>query len=414
MHVHRQDRHLERRNRIRPDNTAIVKVLLNRRRHHASDPDTIATHGQDLVAAIFALNRGFHRLGVLRPQLEDMTHFDTALDKQGTFAVRARIAGNDVTEVSDFRRGDIAVPVDAEIVFAVDVGAGGEIAHHRHSTVNNHRHRQVHRTQGARTGFHQGADLFFGGEGQRAGDLRQFFRFHFVQLVIAAHQQGNQRGSAIFNRFHQQGFHGFFDRQVELLNQLGDGFGVRRVDQGQLLGGVRARRFRRNGFRKLDVCRVVGAVGEDHIVFAALRQHLEFMRGAAADGAGISLYRAEIQPHTAEDFAVSGVHRIVGFLQRFLRSMERVRIFHQEFAGAHHAETRAHFVAEFGLDLIEVQRQLLIGVQLVADQIGDDLFVGWTEDERTIATIGNAQQFRAVLLPATALLPQFRWLNDRH
>ena len=38
-----------------------------------------------------------------------------------------------------------------------------------------------------------GADLFFGGEGQRAGDLRQFFRFHFVQLVIAAHQQGNQR-----------------------------------------------------------------------------------------------------------------------------------------------------------------------------------------------------------------------------
>ena len=129
------------------------------------------------------------------------------------------------------------------------------------------------------------------------------------------------------------------------------------------------------------------------------------MRGAAADRAGISLYRAEVQPHAAEDFTVSGVHRIVGFLQRFLRSMERVRIFHQEFAGAHHAETRTHFVAEFGLDLIEVQRQLLIGVQLVADQVGDDLFVGWAEDERTIATIGNAQQFRAVLLPATALLP---------
>jgi protein gp37 len=29
--------------------------------------------------------------------------------------------------------------------------------------------------------------------------------------------------------------------------------------------------------------------------------------------------------------------------------MERVRIFHQEFAGAHHAETRTHFVAEFVL-----------------------------------------------------------------
>ena len=138
------------------------------------------------------------------------------------------------------------------------------------------------------------------------------------------------------------------------------------------------------------------------------------MRGAAADRTGVSLYRAEIQPHTAEDFAVSGIHRVVGFLQRFLRSMERVGIFHQEFTGAHHPETRAYFVAEFGLDLIEVQRQLFIGVQLVADQIGNDLFVGWAEDERTIAAIGNAQQFRAVLLPAPALLPQFRWLNDRH
>ena len=67
VHVHRQDRHLERRNRIRPDDTAIVKVLLNRRRYHASHPDTIAAHGQDLVTAIFALDRGFHRLGVLRP-----------------------------------------------------------------------------------------------------------------------------------------------------------------------------------------------------------------------------------------------------------------------------------------------------------------------------------------------------------
>lgn len=49
----------ERRNRIRPDDTAIVKVLLNRRRYHASHPDTIAAHGQDLVTPIFAPTAAF-------------------------------------------------------------------------------------------------------------------------------------------------------------------------------------------------------------------------------------------------------------------------------------------------------------------------------------------------------------------
>ena len=94
--------------------------------------------------------------------------------------------------------------------------------------------------------------------------------------------------------------------------------------------------------------------------------------------------------------------------------MERVGIFHQEFARAHHAKAWAHFVTELGLDLEEVQRQLFVRAQLVTDQIGDHFFMRWAEDEWTIATIGNTQQFRTVLLPATALLPQFRGLNDRH
>ena len=94
--------------------------------------------------------------------------------------------------------------------------------------------------------------------------------------------------------------------------------------------------------------------------------------------------------------------------------MERVSIFHQEFAGTHDAETRTHFVAELGLDLIEVQRQLFVRAQLVTDQVGDHFFMRWAEDERTIATVSNTQQFRAVLFPTTTLLPQLRGLNYRH
>ena len=65
VHVHRQNSDLERRDGVRPDNAAIVKVLLNSGGHHAGHPNTVAAHGQDLVAAVFTLYRGIHRLRVL-------------------------------------------------------------------------------------------------------------------------------------------------------------------------------------------------------------------------------------------------------------------------------------------------------------------------------------------------------------
>ena len=101
--------------------------------------------------------------------------------------------------------------------------------------------------------------------------------------MVAAHQQGNQRVAATFNGFNQQRFDGLLNRQVELLDQLSDGFRIRRIDQGHLLSCRRTRRFRRNGFSKLNVGREVRAVREDHVIFAALRQNLELMRRATAD-----------------------------------------------------------------------------------------------------------------------------------
>lgn len=80
-------------------------------------------------------------------------------------------------------------------------------------------------------GINYGANLFFGSEGQRAGNVRQFFRFNFIQFMIAANQQSHQRRLAVFRRFHQQRFYRFFNWQVELFHQLRDGFGIWRIDQ---------------------------------------------------------------------------------------------------------------------------------------------------------------------------------------
>ena len=76
-----------------------------------------------------------------------MANFDATFDQQRTFAIRAWIAGNHVTDIGNFWRRDIAIPVDTEIVLTIDVCASGEIAHCRNGTVDNHWNRHIHWTQ---------------------------------------------------------------------------------------------------------------------------------------------------------------------------------------------------------------------------------------------------------------------------
>ena len=186
-----------------------------------------------------------------------MADFDAAFDLQRAFAVRARIAFHHVADIGHDRLRQIAFPVNPDIVFAVDVGAGAEVAHLVDAAIGDNRHRQTHRAKRAWTSAYCGADLFFGGERQRRGDDVELLRFNLVQLVIAAHQQRNQRMAALFAGFYHQRLHGFLNRQLELLDQLGDGFRVRRVDLRQRLSRLRAIASRRYRFRHFDIGGVV-------------------------------------------------------------------------------------------------------------------------------------------------------------
>ncbi len=141
---------------------------------------------------------------------------------------------------------------------------------------------------------------------------------------------------------------------------------------------------------------------------------MELVGASTADGAGVGLHRTEIQAQAGEDVAVRLMHAIVGFLQRLLREMEGVGVLHQEFASAHQPEARADLVTELGLDLVEVDRQLLVAVQLIAGQVGNDFFVGRAHAEFAVVTILQSQQFGAVLLPAPGLLPQLGRLDGGH
>ena len=94
--------------------------------------------------------------------------------------------------------------------------------------------------------------------------------------------------------------------------------------------------------------------------------------------------------------------------------MERVGVLHQEFSRAHDAEAGPDFVAHLVLYLIQIQRQLFIAADFVAHDVGDDFFVRRAQAKVALLAVADAQQFRAVLIPAARLLPQLGRLHHGH
>ena len=180
------------------------------------------------------------------------------------------------------------------------------------------------------------------------------------------------------------------------------------------LAGGRARCRGRQRHGHFQVGRIAIAVGKRDGVFTGIRQHVEFLGGAAADGAGVRDHRAEPETQPREDRGVRPVHGVVGCLQALLVEVERIGVLHEEFARAHHAETRPALVAELHLDLVEVRRQLAIALELIASDVGDHFLVRRAQAEIAFVPVLDAQQLGTVLLPPAGFRPQLGGNDARH
>ncbi len=295
-------------------------------------------------------------------------------------------------------------------------------AHVRHRAVGDDLHGllQADRAQVAGLATEVRVDLGGGREAEATLQAVDLAGLDLVQVVIAAHQQQphlrlDDRAVLVelVGGQHQR-LDRLRQRQLQQLGHVGAGRLAGRGSLGQRLRGGAARGDQRQRFRQLDVGGVVAGRAVDDRVLAGVGDHLELMRAVAADGAGVGRHRAELQAQAVEDAAVGGVHRVVAAAGRVLVAVERVRVLHRELAAAHQAEARTALVAELGLDVVEVLGQLLVAAQLLARDVGDDLFGGRLDDEVAAMAILHAQQLRAHLVEAAGLLPQLGWLHDRH
>ena len=206
----------------------------------------------------------------------------------------------------------------------------------------------------------------------------------FVHLAVA----GDQDGHGIAVRHVNQRLDQTRGRRLEEVGNLLDGPPVRgRNDFRLFLRAVENHRAARHAFGALEVRGVRTLAALDQAVLAGIRKHHEFVRRTAAHRAGVGL--DDLRPEAAplEDALVGLVHRLVALLRAVPVDVEAVGVLHDEFLGAHEAEARADFIAELGLDLVEVDRELAVGIDLVRDEVGDDFLVRRAEDHLPILPV---------------------------
>src|SRR5690606_32484852 len=116
VHVDRDHDDVERRDRLRPDDAALIMVLLDRRGYDTGHTDAVAAplHGPGLALGIE--HGRAHRAAVLVAELEDLPDLYAAGDRERAAPAGARVAGDRVTQVRDLGQLRVALPVDAAIV----------------------------------------------------------------------------------------------------------------------------------------------------------------------------------------------------------------------------------------------------------------------------------------------------------
>src|SRR5690606_36092837 len=283
----RADHDLERGNGARPDDSAIVVVLLNGSRCNAADANAVATHLHDDRLAVGFEEGGVQGPGVFVTQEQNVTNFYTALNAQCATA-RIRVAVDNVAEIEGLCFGQVALPVDASVVVALVVGPANEVAHVGHGEVGNDVNRlaRVQRAQVTGNATEVVHDFFLGGETVAMLETRQLARFDFIQFMVATQQQEPDADLAtFFRRVSRQhnGLHRVGKRPAQLLC---DQFALRRIWRGDFL-----QLFLRSGafgdqagrFGQFYVGRVfrVGVVDDE--IFASISNHLEFMTARPAD-----------------------------------------------------------------------------------------------------------------------------------
>ena len=394
------------RHRHRPNHAVFVVVLLDDGSQSTRHAHAVAAHDERLLLAVLVHERGAHGARVLVAKLEHLRHLDAARTLQLQAALRAAVAGLDGDDVGPFVNLEVFAQFSAHIVVAVLVGAHNPLRHGLQAVRRNDvsllgKAHRAHGTLVQTVGLH----VLVGKQREATGHAS---RLLLVDLVVARHEQHYQLAFVVFAG---QGLDRGRFGDVQEFGQLSDGV---HAGRGNLLHfGHVVHRGARHALAHL-VAGGVTAVAVHQRRLARFGKRVELAGYRAADLAGVGLHGTILKPAALANALVGRIHLVVFFLQRLLGIVEAVAILHDELAAAQQAEARANLVAELRLNLIHVQRQLLVRAQLGAHQRRDELLVRGAKAELVVVAIVQAHALGTVRVGAAGFLPQLFGLQHGH
>ena len=170
----------------------------------------------------------------------------------------------------------------------------------------------------------------------------------------------------------------------------------------------------RQGLGLLHVGRIVTLGAVNNGVLARSGDHLELFTQITANGTGIGRYCTVGQAEAVKNPAVGLGHDLVAGLCSRLIPIEAVGVFHRELSSTHQAKARTALVTKFGLDLVEIARQLFVAAQFLACDVSDHFLAGGLDHVVTAMAVLDAQQFGAHGVKAPGFLPELGRLHHGH
>jgi hypothetical protein len=196
-------------------------------------------------------------------------------------------------------------------------------------------------------------------------------------------------------------------RLVEHGDQGVDRRGVGGVDLGRRRRrghDVRGHRRRLGHLNGLDVGGVPARVASHERVLAVGVDREELLGGRAAHRAGHRLHDDVVEAEPVEDADVRRAVGVVAGLQPRVVDVEAVGVLHDELAAAQETGARAGLVAVLRLDLVERERQVLVGGVQVLDREREHLLVRGAEEHVGVLAVLQPEQVGAVVGPAAGRL----------
>ena len=324
-------------------------------------------------------------------------------------ARRALVAFARVRDLGDDVRREVAADVHVAEMEALAVRARDEVVRPRDELVDDDDRPLRADRRGVARDHPRGGDLI-GTCGPELAGRHCVCELRLVDLVVAADDRGDEPLVLV----DEEGrLRGLVRADAEECREIGDRRCVRRRDLFDRQG-VANRRLGLADRRHLPVRREAARLAEDEDVLAGGIEDHELVGKRAAHHAHVRRDRDGAHPEPLEDPHVGAVLCPVADVQPILIAVRRVRVLHDELADPDQAVARTRLVAPLRLEVVDLERELPVRADDVAEQVGNDLLVRHRKDHVAARAVLEAAHLDADLVVAPGLAPDVRRVDDRH